>query len=311
MPHSNNLELTTRSPSIKLKTLRAFNLLSILLASFLNTYFIVFSHSSKEIYDDYPTFFTPSATFVGIFWITLQILQIVFAVFAQLSNIQFVQEIVENAVSWWFTFSNLFLCGQLYFLIRKFFILAELFVLLTLISTSIVHHRLTFNYPPNHLPESVASKIISFIHTPFAMLSAFSLLNLFHIGFIAFAQGYEKKYVIIAILLACIMAIIGVAWSVTGAFGRGKRDGVFNATIAWALLGIAVHQRETKYLSITCLILAIIQLLVIFIVWYRYGGSFTALIGSSPTRRRVSYSQNDLREPLLSPQRDSSLGEEA
>ncbi|CAG8436927.1 12372_t:CDS:2 [Funneliformis mosseae] len=306
MSQSDNLELTIHSPSITLKTLRTFNLISILLVSYLNTDFLIFSHSSNDIYDDYPTYFTPSLTSVGIFWVILHILQIVFAVFVQFSNVHIVQNVVENTVSWWFTLSNLFLFGQLCFLMRKSFIPAELFVLLTLISTLIVHHRLAVNYPPNQLPESVASKIISFVHTPFAMLSAFSLLNLFHNGFIIFAQGYEKRYAIIAVVLACIMAMIGVDWSITGAFMRGKRDGVFGATIAWALLGIAAHQRETKYLSITCLILAILQFLVIFVVWYKYGGSFTAFNGSRPSRRRVSYPQNDLREPLLPPHDDSS-----
>ncbi len=65
------------------------------------------------------------------------------------------------------------------------------------------------------------------------MFSALSWLNLFYNGFIVFAQGDKKRYAITAIVLACFMSIIGIAWSTTGVFSKGKRDGVFGATIAW------------------------------------------------------------------------------
>src|SRR6266542_3250773 len=118
MSLTSNSELTsTLPPSIKLKILRTFNLLSFLLVFFSNSYFMVFSGSSGEINHKYPTYFTPSLTFVGIFWFILHILQLGFAFVAQFSNLRIVQDVVENAVSWWFTFSNLFLCGQLFFLV--------------------------------------------------------------------------------------------------------------------------------------------------------------------------------------------------
>ncbi len=68
------------------------------------------------------------------------------------------------------------------------------------------------------------------------------------------------------------------------------------------MIGVAVHQRETKYLLITCLVLAFTQIWAILIVWYRYGGKFTESLRSSsrPTRRRVANPHGvDIREPLL------------
>ena len=117
---------------------------------------------------------------------------------------------------------------------RENFILSELFVLLILISTSIAHNRLIVNYTPNHIPNSVEPKIVTFIHIPFAMFSAFAWLDLFHNGFIAFAPGYDKvEYASIAIVLTWFLAIIGICWCTIGVFSHGKRDGVFSFTIAW------------------------------------------------------------------------------
>jgi hypothetical protein len=120
---------------------------------------------------------------------------------------------------------------------RENFLLSELFVLLFLISTSAAHNRLIVNYTPNHIPNSVEPKIVTFIHIPFAMLSAFSWLDLFHNGFIAFAPGYDKvEYAGVAIVLALFLAIIGICWCTTGVFSHGKRDGLFSFTIAWYVL---------------------------------------------------------------------------
>ncbi|RIA84874.1 hypothetical protein C1645_879686 [Glomus cerebriforme] len=303
-PVSSHFDLTSIHPSsIQLKVLRTFNVLTILLSFFSNSYSIAFSHPNiGEISDKHPTYFTPSLTFVGIFWFILYCLQFGFAFFAQFSNIHIVQDVVENGVSWWFSLSNLFLCGWLFFWMRENFIISELFVLLILISTSIAHNWLITKYTPNHIPASVAYKIVTFTHIPFAMFVAFTWLDLFHNGFIAFASGYENvEYVNIAIVLAFILAIIGICWCITGVFSYGKRDGVVSFTIAWALLGVAVHQRETKSLSITCSVLALIQIIIIFIVWKKYGGNSIALLtsGSKPTRSRIASTRNDLREPLL------------
>src|SRR5256885_11060259 len=117
---------------------------------------------------------------------------------------------------------------------RENFAVSELFVLLILISTSMAHNRLMTKYTPNHLPPSVANKIVTFTHIPFAMFSAFAWLDLFHNGFIAFAPGYDKaEYATIAIVLAWFLAIIGICWCITGVSSHGKRDGVFSFTIAW------------------------------------------------------------------------------
>ncbi|CAB4423460.1 unnamed protein product [Rhizophagus irregularis] len=285
-PVPSNIELTSvHPPSNKLKVLRVFNVLTILLNFFSNSYSMVFSRPNVgEISNKNPTYFTPSLIF----------------------------SVVENGVSWWFSLSNLFLCGWLFFWIRENFIVSEIFVLLILISTSMAHNWLMTKYTPNHLPSSVANKIVKSTHIPFAMFSAFSWLSLFHNGFVAFAPGYEHdEYANIAVVLAWFLAIIGICWCITGVFSHGKRDGVFSFTIAWALLGVAIHQRETKNLSITCNILALAEFIIIFIVWNRYGGNSLELlragIGSRPTRSRIANSRNDLREPLLPQNREEIL----
>src|SRR6266542_3240134 len=110
---------------------------------------------------------------------------------------------------------------------RESFKISEFFILLTLISNSIAHNWLMTKYTPNHLPSSVANKIVTFTHIPFAMFSAFTWLDLFHNGFVAFAPGYENdEYANIAIGLAWFLAIMGICWCITGVFSQGKRDGV-------------------------------------------------------------------------------------
>src|SRR5947207_7407575 len=110
------LLISILSPSTKLKILRIFNILTILLVFFSNAYFAIFSRpSSGDISDKHSTYFTPSLAFVGIFWVILYVLQFGFAFYAQFNNSRVVQETVENDVNWLFSLSNLFMCGWLYF----------------------------------------------------------------------------------------------------------------------------------------------------------------------------------------------------
>ncbi|GBB99697.1 hypothetical protein RclHR1_00360046 [Rhizophagus clarus] len=305
-PVSSNSELTSvHSPSKKLNVLRVFNVLTILLTFFSTSYSIVFPRPNiGEISNNNPTYFTPSLIFVGIFWFILYILQFGFAFYAQFSNIHIVQDVVEKGVGWWFSLSNLLTCGWLFFWMRESFKISEIFVLLILISTSIAHNWLMTKYTPNHLPTSVANKIVKSTHIPFAMFSAFSWLSLFHNGLVAFAPGYENDvYANIAVSFAWFLTIVGICWCITGLFSNGKRDGVFGFTIAWGLLGVAIQQKKTKYLSVTCNILALAEFIIIFIVWKRYGGNSLEIlrtgIGSRPTRSRITSTHDDLREPLL------------
>jgi hypothetical protein len=114
---SSQSELTSiHSSSTQLKVLRALNFLTLLSSFSSNVYSTVFSHPNVgEISNKHPTYFTPSLIFVGIFWFILYILQFGFAFYAQFSNIYIVQDVVENGVGWWFSLSNLFICGWLFF----------------------------------------------------------------------------------------------------------------------------------------------------------------------------------------------------
>lgn len=104
------------APSTKLKIFRTFNVITLLSFFSLVVYSVVTSNpSSIEICDKYPTYFTPSIIFVGIFWSILFFLQFGFAFYAQFNDTRIVQEIVGNFVSRWFYLSNLFMCGWLFF----------------------------------------------------------------------------------------------------------------------------------------------------------------------------------------------------
>lgn len=105
-----------RSPTNKLKTLRVLNILTFLTFLSSSFYSIVLSQpSSIDICDKYPTYFTPSLTFIGIFWSILFSLQFGFVVYAQFNDFHLVQRVVENYVDWLFSLSNLFMCGWLFF----------------------------------------------------------------------------------------------------------------------------------------------------------------------------------------------------
>jgi hypothetical protein len=114
---------------------------------------------------------------------------------------------------------------------RESFILSGFFVLLALISTSIVQNHLTAKYIPNHT--LIPTSVVSFIHIPFSMFSARSCFLLFHNGFVYLAQqGYEKN-VTSAIISASLLAIYSIFWCTTGVFSKGKRDFIFTITVAW------------------------------------------------------------------------------
>src|SRR5438105_1654328 len=134
---------------------------------------------------------------------------------------------------------------------REQFILSELFVVLNLILINMIHNNLIKNFPQNILPSSQVFKIIIFIYTPFSMYAGFTWFNLFHNGFIAFTDKGEI-YAIIAAICAWILAIVGFAWTTTGFFSNGLRDGVCGAAITWLLLGVAVQQHKVPFLFWQC-----------------------------------------------------------
>ncbi|PKK62882.1 hypothetical protein RhiirC2_855386 [Rhizophagus irregularis] len=282
-----------RSPTHKLKILRTLNILTFLTFVSSSVYSIVLAKpSSIDICDKYPTYFTPSLTFIGVFWSILFFLQFCFVSSVQFNDFNFIQSIVEKYVDWLFSFSNLFMCGWLFFWLRENFIISEFFIVLTLLSTSLVQNLLTSKYIPNH--PLIPTSVISFIHIPFSMFSAFSCFLLFHNGFILLSQqGYEDygKNVNLAIISASLLTIYSIFWCTTGVFSKGKRDLTFSFAIVWILIGIAVQQKETSLLSNACYLLALIQIMVIFFILLKN------CLG--PSKTRAESGESDERAPLF------------
>jgi len=108
--------MSIRPPSNKLIILRILNILTFLLILFSSVYFEVFSHpSSGDISNKYPTYFTPSLTFVEIFWSILFFLQSGFAFYSQFKELNLIQDVVKTILNLWLSLSNLFVCGWLFF----------------------------------------------------------------------------------------------------------------------------------------------------------------------------------------------------
>ncbi|GBB83276.1 hypothetical protein RclHR1_01000032 [Rhizophagus clarus] len=255
------------APSTKLKIFRTFNVITLLAFFSLNVYSLVISPSSIDICNKYPTYFTPSLIFVGIFWSILFFLQFSFTFYAQFNDVRIVQEVVGNFVSRWFYVSNLFMCGWLFFWMRESFILSGICVFMALTSTAIVQNHLTAQYITNHA--LIPTSVISFIHIPFSMFAAFSFFLLFHNGFVYLSQqGYEKN-IYSAIISASFLTIYSILWCTTGIFSKGRRDFIFSLTIAWSLLGVSFQQKEDSFLSDTICLLALSQLFVVFFIIFK------------------------------------------
>ncbi|CAG8446178.1 9293_t:CDS:2 [Ambispora gerdemannii] len=122
-----------------------------------------------------------------------------------------------------------------------------------------------------HVVQKLVSHVVTFIHTPFSMYAAFTLLDALHGGFVAFTDT-DKVYQILACVAVWALAIIGIGWTTVGWWSEGRRDGVFGTTIAC----LAVQQRDVLFLSIQAIVLAIVQLLTIIFVWLRFGGAYSS-----------------------------------
>ncbi|CAG8544902.1 6777_t:CDS:2 [Diversispora eburnea] len=174
------------------------------------------------------------------------------------------------------------------------FILGEIFTLLNSIVTSKIHHNIIVDFPPSSFPSLQASVIIFCIHTPFSMYSAITFSNVFYNGFIAFTD-MNDQYFIVASVCAWFLTVIGLTWALTGIMSKGRRDGVFSATIAWELLAIATQQREFEFFSIQCFVLAIVIFVTILVVWIRLGGELTEVIRQQNNITIIS----EQHDPLL------------
>ncbi|CAG8645745.1 5452_t:CDS:2 [Acaulospora morrowiae] len=140
-----------------------------------------------------------------------------------------------------------------------YIIYSKIFIVLLLISTSMIHHRLMLNYTPNNDP--TPKHVTLFTHVPFSMLSAYSLFILIQKGSVNFI--YENEWT--AVVLVWIMALIGFAWCFNGIFSYGRRDLIFSATIACLLLGIGVEHVDhyEKRHSTACIVLSATQIAMI------------------------------------------------
>ncbi|RIB30098.1 hypothetical protein C2G38_647649 [Gigaspora rosea] len=209
----------------KLQIIQVLNIITIIQVFFAHAYSE--AYSSKEGY----TYLTISTNFEVIFWFVLYVLQFGYAFHRQFYNYtRIVHDIVENVIGYLFALNNLFMFGWLLFWMTGYFDVSRIFIILFLISTSLVHHRLILNYTSND--ELTTMNITLFTHAPFSMLSAYSWFVLCQKGFIDIVNKSEW----LTVVLVEIMALIGFAWCFSGVFSNGRRDLVFSATIAWYAL---------------------------------------------------------------------------
>ncbi|CAG8697048.1 170_t:CDS:2, partial [Racocetra persica] len=270
MPVSPETIREERAVSSKLKLLRAANVLSFLFVFIANVIALTCHPSSIDIHKKHMTYFSPSLIFF--------------------SDYSSMKRLVTQGIGGLFVLSNILVFGWLVFWMLERFIISEVFIILNLLVISKIHHNLVVQFPPFSFPSSQVSKVAYFAHTPFSMYLGATFLDFFHNGFVAFTANKETE-IVLAIISAWLLAILGFAWCVTGIFSSGRRDGVFSATIAWCLISIAVQQRNEKYLSVQCAILAIAQLIAIITVWIRYGGRLSDSLRST---RNASREQSPL-----------------
>ncbi|KAG9286692.1 hypothetical protein G9A89_012242 [Geosiphon pyriformis] len=261
--------------SLKLKILRVANVVSLLIAIGANVAALFAHPNMVDISNSHPTYFTPPNLFVGIFWLLLLPLLLGFVFYVQFIDSNIVQALVSQTISWYFVVSNLFFAGWAWFWLREEFVISAILIFFNTVVLFIVHQKMITYFPPTAIPVAHATKIIAFIHTPFSMYSAFALLDLSHSLFIAFTN-LDEVYKVVACVVVWLLAILGIGWTTVGLWSGGKRDGVFGATIAWILIGIAIQQREVVFLSVQSIVLAIAQIFAIIFVWIRFGGGYTA-----------------------------------
>src|SRR5581483_7980695 len=106
--------LATRTPSKKLKIIRALNIITIILVFSAHSY-AAYSIAIDSSYEPH-TYLTPSLIFLGILLSVLYILQFGYAFYGQFYNkTRIVQNIVEKVIGYLFVLSNLFMLGWLIF----------------------------------------------------------------------------------------------------------------------------------------------------------------------------------------------------
>ncbi|CAG8463102.1 14404_t:CDS:2 [Ambispora leptoticha] len=248
----------SHSASQKVKLLRIGNIVSLLFCFGAIIVGLLVHPNIAEVGEANPSYLTLPNLFVNIFWAILFPLQFGFVLYAQFNALHVVQEAVSRGINWYFIASNLLIPGWILFWCKEEFAISEIFIILNTIAITKIHRNLIIYYPPSTNSHLNSFKLITFIHTPFSMYAALTLLDVLHVGFVAFA-GTDREYQILACIAVWALAIVGIGWTTVGLWSDGRRDSVFGISIAWILLGIAVQQRSVLFLSIQAITLAIIQ----------------------------------------------------
>jgi len=136
----------------------------------------------------------------------------------------------------------------------KFRILIDAFVLAALSTVTFkAYDNVTKHYPPEKLADRL------FIHYPFTIYAAWTL--------IATVLNFWAAISFLDNVFLSTFAIICLGF-VGHDYNSKKHDVVFAATIAWALVGIAVRQQDTKAILIASSVSSGVILGSILRVWY-------------------------------------------
>ncbi|ORY54602.1 hypothetical protein BCR35DRAFT_284608 [Leucosporidium creatinivorum] len=195
------------------------------------------------------TFFTP-ASYVFYTWSLIDLLLLGYIIY------QFVDSSHDavHGVGWRLALVGVLNAIYLHVFVTGHYLVAFIFALLVASTVSTVYWSLSAHYPAKDLFDAV------FVHLPFSLWHAWSLVTVFISGFAAFTHAGHGHHpsLVVKVLVVLSLAFLSVtAWGY--AFRSRKGDVAGAAVLAWTLFGIYDHQHNhlIKYFALAAFIVSL------------------------------------------------------
>ncbi|GAA5912752.1 hypothetical protein JCM6882_005779 [Rhodosporidiobolus microsporus] len=250
--------------------LKVVNILAFVFLFSSNTYGAFQPHSAGR-----ETYFTP-ASYVFYTWTAIDLLLLGYVIY------QFVDDSHDSihGVGWRFPLIAVLNAIYVHVYVTRHFIVAFIFSLLLASSVSTVYYSLSAHYKPRSMGD------VLFVHLPFSLWHAWSILTALISAFALFTHGHRHNSPsVITRVLVCI-AVLFVTVTAVGYSFRDRRGDVAGAAVmSFFLWGLyeAQYERVIKYSALAGAIIS--TLAVVKSLWFTFASRDGAIALEDDERR--------------------------
>ncbi|KAM0749644.1 hypothetical protein T439DRAFT_326525 [Meredithblackwellia eburnea MCA 4105] len=180
------------------------------------------------------TYFTP-ASYVFYIWTIIDLLLLGYVIYQFFD----ISHHATHGVGWRFALVAVLNAIFLHVFVTGHYIVAFIFALLVASTVSTVYYSLRAHYPAETTPDVV------FVHLPFSLWHAWSIVTVLISAFAAFTHGGHSGHPGVAVKILVVIAEAFLATTAWGyAFATKKGDIAGAAVLAWTLYGIYDFQHN-------------------------------------------------------------------